>query len=246
MANRPPHCGAQIVAGGVGAPDDGGEMVECRIPDAVDAQDGVEGAALAFVGEFDSVDVVRRSANLIGDVENGLGGNVDELRLRIDEAPDQPRTGDAVDLRTLARDPFARRRADRAAGRQPVCDPAGDAILQIDRVEPGRAQRGSHASADLMAMNAVHDDLARAGQGLPPLVDLVRRTMAGGHEELARVGKICGAPNVDHGRSGGSAEPGIKIGRGHRRKSLLHDNSPRLPRRRGDIPGYRRLFLKYS
>ena len=97
----------QIVSGRVGASDDLGQMVESRILDAVDTQDGVERAALAFVGEFDPVDVVGRSARVFGDVEHVLGRDVNELRLWIDETSDQPWTGDAVDLRVLPRTQFA-------------------------------------------------------------------------------------------------------------------------------------------
>src|SRR3954466_8703774 len=114
----------QIVSGRVGASDDLGQMVESRILDAVDAQDGVERAALALVGELDPVDVVRCSARLFGDLEHVLGRDVNELRLRIDEAPDQPWTGDAVDLRPFARHPFAGRRAYRSVCWQTFCNPA--------------------------------------------------------------------------------------------------------------------------
>src|SRR5260370_6927668 len=104
-------------------------MVEGRILDAVDAHDGIEGAALAFVGEFDALDVVGRSARRFGDLDNVLGGDVDEFRLRIDEAPDQPRTGDAVDFRALARNPLAGRRAAASMLRQTLASPAAATLL---------------------------------------------------------------------------------------------------------------------
>src|SRR3954463_15511597 len=121
----------QIVSGRLGPSDDLGQMVESRILDAVDAQDGVERAALAFVREFHPVDVVGRSARLFGDVEHVLGQDVNELRLRIDETPDQPWTGDAVDLRPFARYPFARRRPDWPVRRKTIVDPIGDPALQV-------------------------------------------------------------------------------------------------------------------
>src|SRR5262245_63920082 len=99
-------------------------MVERGILDAVDAQDGVERAALAFMRKLDAFDIVGRPAGLSGDVENILGRDVDELGLRIDEAPDQPRAGDAVDLRALARHPLAGRCADCSARRQALGYPA--------------------------------------------------------------------------------------------------------------------------
>src|SRR5262245_12600322 len=132
----------EIVARCIGASHDCREMVEGRILDAVDAHDGIEGAAIAFVGEFDALDVIGRCARRFGNVENVLGGDVDEFRLRIDEAPDQPRTGDAVDFRALARDPLAGGRAYGSVRWQTLCSPASDAVLEIDCVDPGCAEFG--------------------------------------------------------------------------------------------------------
>src|SRR5258705_9554282 len=115
-------------------------MIERRILNAVDAQDRVERATLALVGEFDALDVVRRSARLLGDREHLLGRDVDEFRPRIDEAPDHPGTGDAVDLRALAGDPFAGRRPYGSARREALLHPAGNAAFEIDRVHARRAQ----------------------------------------------------------------------------------------------------------
>src|SRR6187402_2062623 len=110
-------------------------MVESRILDAVDAQDGIERAALALMGELDPVNVVGRSTRFPGDLEHILGRDVNELRLRIDEAPDQPWTGDAVDLRTFARHPFARRRPDGPVRRETILDPTGDPALQVTCID---------------------------------------------------------------------------------------------------------------
>src|SRR3954469_23433863 len=129
-------------------------MVERRILDAVDAQDGVERAALAFVREFDPVDVVGRSARLFGDVEHILGRDVNELRLRIDETPDQPWTSDAIDLRVLSRHPLAWRWAQRPARRQTLCNPAVDTTLQVDRIDTCRTQVRGHALAHLTPVDA--------------------------------------------------------------------------------------------
>src|SRR6476646_9810188 len=69
----------QIVARRVGASDYFGQMVQSRIFDAVDAQDGVERAALAFMCELDAIDVVRRAAGFSGDLEHVIGRDVTEL-----------------------------------------------------------------------------------------------------------------------------------------------------------------------
>src|SRR4051812_31699250 len=165
-------------------------MVESPILDAVDAQDGIERTALTFVGEFDPVDVVRSSTRLFGDLEHVLGRDVNEFGLRIDEAPDQPRTSDAVDLRVLSRHPFARRRAYRPVCWQTFCDPAFNAVLQVDCIDPCRAKGSGHTLAALMPMHAVHDPLASAGQVRPPALDVIGRPMERRYDELACLCKI--------------------------------------------------------
>ena len=41
-------------------------MLERPVPDLVDTQDGIERAALAFMGEFHPIDVIRSSTGLFG------------------------------------------------------------------------------------------------------------------------------------------------------------------------------------
>src|SRR3990167_2800090 len=55
---------------------------------------------------FHTRNIIWRGAPFLRHLYHILGRHVQELGLRIDEARDQPRTGDAVDLRALARDPF--------------------------------------------------------------------------------------------------------------------------------------------
>src|ERR1700726_5182990 len=98
-------------------------MIECRVLDVVDAQDGVERAALAFMGEFHPIDVVRNSAGLLRDGDDLILGNIDEFRVGIDEAPDEPGTGDAVDLRVFSRHPLAWSCPDVAACGQSLLNP---------------------------------------------------------------------------------------------------------------------------
>src|SRR5271156_59812 len=83
-------------------------MIQRRISDPVDSDDGVERAALALMGELDAVNVVRRGVERFGARNNFRRRHIKEFGPGIDEALDQPRAGDAVDLRTLARDPCAR------------------------------------------------------------------------------------------------------------------------------------------
>src|SRR5262245_25822563 len=74
-----------------------------------------------------------------------------------------------------------------------------------------------------MAMNAMHHHLPSARQVLPPPLELIGVAMHGGDDELAGLGEVGGAANVHHDRRRRGAEPAMKIGRGHRRKSLFHD-----------------------
>src|SRR5258708_2327944 len=76
--------------------------------DVVNPDDCVERAVLSHVSELDALDVVGNGAGLLGNRRHLIGRDIDELRLRIDEAADQPGTGDAVDLRMLARHPLVR------------------------------------------------------------------------------------------------------------------------------------------
>src|SRR3954462_4614069 len=68
---------------------------------------GVERAALAFVADLHAFDVERNRPDIVCDVLYLTGIDIVDARLRIDEAPDQPRANYAVDLRTPPRHPQA-------------------------------------------------------------------------------------------------------------------------------------------
>src|SRR3981189_471040 len=142
----------QIVARGIGTPDDGRQMIESGILDAIDAQDRVEGAALALVREFDAGYVVRYSAGLLGGSQDATGRHIDELRLWIDEASDQPRTRDAVDFWSFTRHPLPGLGANRSARREVPGHPTGNATLQVKRIDACSPERRRDAFADLMTM----------------------------------------------------------------------------------------------
>src|SRR5258708_30484419 len=95
-------------------------MVERRVLDVVDPQNGVERAALAFMREFHAIDVVWYPARLLSDGEDLILRDVDELGIGIDEAPDQPGTCDTVDLRMVARHPLPCGSPDVSASPQPL------------------------------------------------------------------------------------------------------------------------------
>src|SRR5882672_9492421 len=66
----------------------------------------IEAAQLADMGKFYTGDVVRNSSGCGSDAKYVPGRHEQELGFGIDEARDQPGTGDAVDLRAFTRDPF--------------------------------------------------------------------------------------------------------------------------------------------
>src|ERR1700752_4915904 len=92
----------------VGAADDDCQPVQGRVLQSIVSDKTVEGAQLPIMGErFGARDVVRCGSGLLGDGEDALCRDVQELGVRFEETPDQPWTGDAVDLRTFPRDPLA-------------------------------------------------------------------------------------------------------------------------------------------
>src|SRR5919201_573264 len=91
-----------------GVVDDAGKPLERRIAarQVVLAQDCVEAALVAVVAQLGAGNVIRRGALTLGDGEHLVSGRVQELGFGIDEALDQPRAGDAVDLWSFAGDPL--------------------------------------------------------------------------------------------------------------------------------------------
>src|SRR6266481_5307330 len=124
-------------------------MIERWILDLVDAQDGIERAAFAFMREFHAIDVVRDPTQLFSDSQYLILRDIDEFRVGIDEAADQPGTGDTVDLRVFAGHPLPWSCPDVAAGRQSLFGPASNAALQEVRLDPHQEQCRSHALANL-------------------------------------------------------------------------------------------------
>src|SRR5258705_8832947 len=98
-------------------------MVERRIVDFKDSDDGVEGATIAHMTKFRIFGVVGRRALRLGNSDDLSHGNIEELGQWIDKAADQPWARDAVDLGMLAGDPLVFDRAKVLARRQPGCSP---------------------------------------------------------------------------------------------------------------------------
>jgi len=98
-ASRPGDCGVISRRARIGAAHDQRERVERTILDAIDFEKGIEAAQLAVMRErLSPGDVIGRGARLRRDVKDAFGRDEQEFGFRIDEAPDQPGTGDPIDL----------------------------------------------------------------------------------------------------------------------------------------------------
>jgi hypothetical protein len=125
---------------------------------------------------------------------------------RIDEAADQPRAGDAIDLRPRARDPerpagrVPRRQVARvdqhAAGIAPGLEPALQ-VLRLRRAEV--AQPGRDSLAELQPALADDDDRP-PGVGRPPFRDAAEIAPDRAGQE-ARIGlRVLGRAHIDQHR----------------------------------------------
>ena len=201
----------------VGAADDGREAIERRIVDVVGAHDGVERAALADVAELDALDVIGSAADVGGDLGDVVRRHVDELRAGIDEAADEPRTGDAVDLRVLAGDPLVLGCIALAACRQALLFPAGNAAFEIGGLDAGVLQSLGDALADLVAVDAIDDHLAIFRQVGAPVRHRFRRPMNGADDHGLVGAEGFGTTNVHEHRRRCRAQTCIKFLRGNSR-----------------------------
>ena len=75
--------------------------VERWISRAVLLQDCVEAAERTIVTELDAFDVERNGVQLARLLQDLVGRHEDELRVLVDESPDQPRACDPVNLRDV-------------------------------------------------------------------------------------------------------------------------------------------------
>jgi len=87
-----------------------------------------------------------------------FGRRKQELSLRIDKPADQPGTGDAVDLRPLARDPALWTRRSFFAARQVEFGPTRNPAFEIPGVNIASAESRGDPLTDLMPVHAVDDD----------------------------------------------------------------------------------------
>ena len=122
-------------------------------------------------------------------------GHEEEFRVLIDEPADQPRAGDAVDLRPLAGDP--------SGGRPPrhggaaASGPAGEAIDEITGVESARGQIRGGGLAPVVTVRAVDDDRAPGLECERPFRDRFEGAAKRAGNEAGIGGERRGVANVD-------------------------------------------------
>src|SRR5262249_38693385 len=123
----------------------------------------------------------------------------------VDEAPDQPRTGDANDLGPRPRHPdraaglVAARQLVRAQEQLAVLAPGVIAAFQRLRVDALLAQPGGDALAELEAFLAGHDD-GLAAVLRPPGCDLAEGAALRARDQARAGGEILVDAHVDDGR----------------------------------------------
>src|SRR5205807_159866 len=91
-----------------GAAHDSREVLQRWICNTVNSQERIEGAAIAFVRKLDAGHVVWCGPGFTCNRHNAIRGHVDKARRRINEAANQPWTGNAIDLWPLTRHPLRR------------------------------------------------------------------------------------------------------------------------------------------
>src|ERR1700682_4903354 len=79
-----------------------GEPVECRVVQLVFEDDRLEAAAAVDMPQLDATHVVRDGALALPDADHVSGGHIHELRLRVDEALDQPWARNQIDAGILS------------------------------------------------------------------------------------------------------------------------------------------------
>jgi hypothetical protein len=158
----------EIVPRRIRAAHDDRKLIERRIRDVVESQDRIERAALALMGEFDAFDVIGDRAGFARGRENLAGRHVEKLRMRIDEAADEPGTGNAIDLGPLARDPFFCWCRNLPAHGQMPRLPGRDAAVEIESPDAGAAECRGDGLADVPAVRAVSNDRAVLRQAAQP------------------------------------------------------------------------------
>src|SRR5262249_47572706 len=140
--------------------------------------------------------------------------HVEELGGRVDEALDDPRARDAIDLGSFAGYP-AGSAADRfPRERKAAFGPRGEAALEIARLDPDLREFGGSVLADLVAVHAVKNHAARNRQLGRPTRDRFRVAAQGAGDHRPGGTETGLAPDIEEERrpvgsdGGGAGIPG--------------------------------------
>jgi len=98
---KPRRLGRELEPPGIGPAHDRRKPRKRRLAQLVFLQERVETAERADMSELDAIDVVRNRTRRACDRVNPVGTNVDGLRRFIDEARDEPRARQTVDLGSI-------------------------------------------------------------------------------------------------------------------------------------------------
>src|SRR5258706_5910811 len=162
----------EIAPRGVGTAHHGSDPIQSRVFDIKNADDCIEGTALADVPEFGAFDVIRNAADLLSDSSDLVRRHINKLGVGIDEARDEPWTSNAIDLGMFARDPFVIRPAAELSSRgQFHFLPRGNTSFEICRLDASGAQCRRYALADIATMAAIGDDCTAGRQFPRPVAD---------------------------------------------------------------------------
>src|SRR5260370_3952176 len=117
------------------------------------------------MSELGALDVVWNTANLLGDRGDLVRRHINKFGAGIDEARDQPRTSNAIDLRMFAGNPFIIGPAAKLSSRgQFHFLPGRNTSFEVCRLDVGGAQRLRYALADVTAVAAIVHNRATDGQ----------------------------------------------------------------------------------
>ncbi len=97
-ARSPCASGREVEPGRVRRSDDGGNPVQGRNVEAEFLDHGVKGTPIAAMAPEHALDVEWSRRKSLGHVEHFRGGHKQKDGIRIDEAANEPRAGDAVDF----------------------------------------------------------------------------------------------------------------------------------------------------
>src|SRR5262249_47178646 len=163
------------------------------------------------VTKLDAFDVIGSAADTGGGVGNLIWRDVDELRVRLNEAADEPRTGNAIDLGMFARHPLVLGRVALASRRQSQFFPAADAAFEIYGFHADPAQRCGHTLTDLASMIAIGDDRSAGRKLLSPALHLFGRPIQSTDDQSVIVAKGILPTNIHQERRRGRPEVQVKL-----------------------------------